>query len=458
VKSLFKEITHDAGKTIEQWSNRDLLQARIVLWTGAIVVGVVSAAFAVVCHWASDWNRDLVEGRSWMPFVLLPLGFLGIRIVTKVVAPAAPGSGIPQAIAALEAKSPGVKGQLLSFPTAIAKFALTAIGHLVGASIGREGPTVHIGSSLLYQMGRFAKFHKTEIEKGLIVAGGAAGISAAFNTPLAGIVFAIEELARRFEERISYVTLVTVVIAALVSMLLLGDYSHFGTSVVTVPWEDAAKLAVVVGAAGGILGGLFSKLLLFFRSIIAQYNYKNTLWVTALCGLIVAATGYFSNGFALGTGYTQTFSILAGETTDLPSHVPFLKMAATLASYLSGIPGGIFAPALATGASIGQVMSQSFLDLVGPAAAILGMAAYLTGVVQTPITSFVIVAEMVNDQSMIVPLMISSIVSLVFSKMVCPQPFYKTLSLIYLHRYEPPEPKPEESKKETAKPMVPPPN
>ncbi len=435
MKKLIKEIGSDASKAFGGWTDKDLMRARLVLWSGAIIIGLVSAGFAVACHWASTVNSGLFQKHPLLPFLILPLGLVALRIVTKVISPAAPGSGIPQAMAAARLTSSEAKTKLLSLKIAISKFVLTFLGHLMGASIGREGPTVQIGSSILFHMGKYAKFEKADIERGLIVAGGAAGISAAFNTPLAGIVFAIEELSRKFEERMSHLTLITVVIAALVSMAIVGNNFYFGSAGITVPWDVATRAGVIIGIVCGISGGLFSRILIAIRSVMAQYNYMNTIWVTLLCGFVIASLGYMSEGFVYGTGYTQTFGMLAGETANVPFYFPIYKIIATMASYLSGIPGGIFAPSLSAGGSIGLVLAD-FTNIIGPAAVTLGMAAYLSGIVQSPITSFVIVAEMVDDQSMIVPLMVASLVAMLASKVVCPQPLYRTLSLIYVNRYE----------------------
>ena len=331
------------------------------------------------------------------------------------------------------------KSTLLSWHLAITKFILTAGGHLVGASIGREGPTVHISSSILCSFAKYAKIDKKDIEQGIIVAGGAAGLSAAFNTPLAGIVFAIEELSRKFEERMSYLTLITVVIAALVSMLLFGNRSYFALSAssIAISWDQASYIAIVVGVICGLLGGLFSKILLYLKTQVQSFSSNKNMLLAFFCGLVIAVLGHITGGFVFGTGYTQTLDILRGDATHSSLFFPIAKMFSTLASYMSGIPGGVFAPSLAIGASIGDYLSSVyFVDVVGPVVAILGMAAYLSGVVGAPITSFVIVSELVRDQSMIIPLMIATVIASVASKSVCPQLLYHTLSYNYYDKLQ----------------------
>lgn len=425
MKDLLQDIKTDTSKALTDWSDLDLLKTRIVLWIGAVLVGAVSVVFAIACHWASEVNAAWYKNNPYLAYILLPFGLLVLHALTKWTNPMSIGSGIPQVIAATKTS----KSVLLSWHLAITKFVMTFFGHLLGASIGREGPTAHISSSIFWSFAQYAKINKKDIEQGIIVAGGAAGISAAFNTPLAGIVFAIEELSRRFEERMIYLILITVVITTLVSMSLFGNSSYFGISVAKVSWTQASYAAIFIGVICGVLGGLFSKILLYLKSKVQHFSFKKNMTLALFCGLVIAFLGDLTNGFVFGTGYSQTSEILAGRHQELSFFLPLAKMIATLASYMSGIPGGIFAPSLATGAAIGDYLSSiHFVDLIGSGAATLGMAAYLAGVVGAPITSFVIVSELVRDQAMIVPLMIATIIANVASKGICPQLLYLTLA------------------------------
>ena len=187
---------------------------------------------------------------SRLPWVLTPAGLIVIAWLTRTFFPGSQGSGIPQTIAAMEMNA---KSAVLPIRIAIGKVLLTLLGLACGASIGREGPTVHIGASLLYAFGRYSKYTPRYMEKGVILAGGAAGIAAAFNTPLAGIVFAIEELSRSFEQRNSGIILMAVVIAGITSTVLLGHYHYFGTFDVSMP-DVASWFAVpICGVLGGVL-------------------------------------------------------------------------------------------------------------------------------------------------------------------------------------------------------------
>jgi H+/Cl- antiporter ClcA len=255
--------------------------------------------------------------------------------------------------------------------------------------------------------------------RALILAGGAAGIAAAFNTPLAGIVFAIEELARSYEARASGTTLVTVLIAGIVSLALVGDYTYFGHPQLSAAPRELLLPAAGIGLAGGLLGGLFSRSLLALSadgSALSAWRRARPVLFAFGCGLAVAVCGVLSGGSALGTGYEPARAILEGGATSY-GFVP-AKFVATLASLLAGIPGGLFAPSLAIGAGFGQLAGAlPGLDDV-PGLAVLGTCAYLTGVTQAPMTAFIIVMEMTGLHEMILPLMVAALASSAASRLV----------------------------------------
>lgn len=173
---------------------------RLAFWIGALLVGLVALAFAWLAEAAFASFKRLLDWLPWSPLLITPLGFALLTYLTQRWFENAKGSGIPQVIAALEMPSRRLRARLLSIPVAAARMSLTLGALLVGGSVGREGPTVHIGAAVLYSFGRRLGLHGRRTIAGLILAGGAAGIAAAFNTPLAGVVFAIEELSRTFEQ------------------------------------------------------------------------------------------------------------------------------------------------------------------------------------------------------------------------------------------------------------------
>lgn len=419
---------HRSGKAL---LSPDAWKIRILFWCGAVIVGLVASGFAILSEDANQVFGHLVEISPYLPFVVCPLGLVLVSWLTERFFPGSQGSGIPQSIAALQMVEHSTRSAVLSFRIAFGKILLTLLGLLSGASIGREGPTVHIGAAIMFSLGRFARFPHHYMDKGLILAGGAAGIAAAFNTPLAGILFAVEEMGRSFEERTSGVLLTAVFIAGVTAIVVQGNYTYFGSTAAVLEPSQIVVPILICGIAGGLLGGLFSTTLILGSRRLAPLIKRRPALVALACGLGIATVGLLSGNTAYGTGYEQAHHIITGAG-DMPHSYPFMKMLATIFSYLSGIPGGIFAPSLATGAGFGAELAEWLPGLPVSAIIILGMVGYFTGVVQTPITAFVIVMEMTDNQELLLPLMATAFVAYVTSRLVCPEPIYRVLAMGFL--------------------------
>lgn len=423
-------------KSGQQLLAPDAWKIRLIFWTGAILVGVVASGFAIATEHIDQWFHALLVWSEYAPFLVAPAGLVLVSWLTRNYFIGSQGSGIPQSVAALKLSEHRARTRLLSVRIAVGKIMLTLVGLLSGASIGREGPTVHIGASLMFALGRIGKFPHHYMDKGLILAGGAAGISAAFNTPLAGILFAIEELGRSFEQRTSGVLLTAVFLAGITAVAIQGNYTYFGVTSAKLAPSEIVLPIFVCGIGGGLLGGLFSTALIQGSRRIAPFVKKYPYRTAAACGLGLATVGFLSGSTAYGTGYSEASSILT-NTGALPETFPLMKALATLFSYLSGIPGGIFAPSLATGAGVGATLSGFIPGVPAEAVVILGMLGYFTGVVQTPITAFVIVMEMTDNHDLLLPLMATAFVAYVTSRMVCPTPIYHTLAEQFLPAKQP---------------------
>jgi H+/Cl- antiporter ClcA len=419
------------------------LKSRLVFWTGAVLVGLAAVAFAIASEHAVELFKKLVALAPWAPLIVSPLGLILVTWLTRRFFPGAQGSGIPQTIATLDTRGQALRDSLLSIRIAIGKILLTILGLLSGASIGREGPTVHIGAAIMHSAGRLAHFPPHYLERGLILAGGAAGISAAFNTPLAGIVFAIEEISRSFEERNSGTVITAVILAGVTAVVIQGNYTYFGSTNVTIDMNSSAWLAALLcGIVGGLLGGGFSTLLIKGSRWVAPWHLRRPYRIALLCGLSIGILGWLSGGLSYGTGYDEARQLVTGENR-LDWTYPISKLLATVASYLSGIPGGIFAPSLATGAGFGAIIAEWFPHIAFSAVVILGMTGYFAGVVQTPLTAMVIIMEMTNNQSMLLPIMATAFIAYGVSRMVCREPIYRALAWSFLETQEPAKPTPE---------------
>lgn len=316
----------------------------------------------------------------WWPWLMAPLGFFAIAWATRRFFRGAEGSGIPQTIFALRTDSGEAGLRLLK---------------------------VHVVLGRIF-------------------------LAAAFNTPLAGVVFAIEELSKSFEERASGTALTTVILAGVVAIALVGNYTYFGQPVVTAAVPAFAPITWCIAITSGISGGMFSRVTLASVSrltgCLGRLRRRFPALFAGLCGLAVAATGSLSGGLTYGSGYRQARSVLEAHV-----HLPWLyapaRALAILLSYLSGIPAGILAPSLSAGAGIGQ-STADFFGYAPVPFAILGMCGYLAGVTQAPLTALVIVTEMTSQHAMVLPLMITAAVATAVSRLLSP-PLYQTLARHY---------------------------
>jgi len=408
---------------------------RILIWGGAVLVSLAAIAFAQLADWASAGFAAAVSPRPWLVLVIAPAGLALSVLLTQRVFPGAQGSGIPQVIASMHIHDSAVVARVLSLRIAAGKVLLTLLGLLSGASIGREGPTVQVGASLMRALGAALRIPRAEAQRALVLAGGAAGVSAAFNTPLAGVVFAIEELSHSFEARTSGTVLTAVIISGIGTLSLVGNYTYFGTTGAQFDLGHAWLAVLLCGVAGGALGGGFSQCLISFAGLAWSWPRRRPVLFAGLCGLAIACLGLLSAGATYGTGYAQARSLVEGKA-ELPAAFFLMKLAATTVSYLSGIPGGIFAPSLAIGAGLGHSLASLMNDTPAGAMVLLGMVGYFSGVVQAPITATVIVLEMTENQRMTIPLMATSMLAYGVSRLICRRPLYGALARQFLRSLE----------------------
>ena len=424
----------------------DQLGRRAIFLVGGLCVGGAAVLMALLANKAEAlFNKTLAISPA-TALVVTPVGFGFAVYLAKTVFPNSQGSGIPQVIAARKIEDKAERSALVSLRVSLGKIVVMMLGLLCGASIGREGPTVQVGASIMYFIGR-----KSPIvyQQNLLLAGAAAGIAAAFNTPLAGIVFGIEELSRAFEAKASGLVIGCIIAAGVTSLALLGDYTYFGSTAETLPLGRAWLIVPVCAVIGGLGGGLFSRIVVGLLAGESQTGLRRLMrgrpvLFAALCGFGVACCGLLGHHSSYGTGYAEARDILHGTSTLTLAFAP-AKFAATLLSAVSGIPGGLFAPSLAVGAGLGAELHAIFQSVPASALALIGMASYLTGVVQTPITSFVIVSEMTQDHAMVIPLMVASLIADGASKLVCKEGIYHALARPFIARAAAarPDPSPE---------------
>jgi H+/Cl- antiporter ClcA len=411
-----------------------------IFWLGAIAVGLVAVLYARLIDWGYDKFLSVQHRYVWAPLIITPAVAALAVWLTRRFFRGAEGSGIPQVIATLHANSREYGMRLLSWRILLGKIAVSFLGILGGFTIGREGPTVQVGAALMFNLRRLYPRSNAVIERQLALAGAAAGLSAAFNTPLAGVMFAIEELTRSFEARTSGVLITAIIIAGVVALGLNGNYTYFGTIQIGVHFPDLLAVAVVLTAiVTGIAGGIFGWLLLntarWIPAPLRQLHGERPVAFAALCGLAIAVVGVISGGTTFGSGYSEARGLLEGHPQSM--FYPFLKMIAMVGSYLPGIPGGIFAPSLSIGAGFGNLLHMVFDSMQLPMLIALAMVGYLAAVTQSPITSFVIVMEMIDGHALVISLMATALIASRVSRLFAP-PLYESLA----HRYMAPLPQP----------------
>jgi H+/Cl- antiporter ClcA len=395
------------------------------------VVGGVAVAFAVAADYAQAGFKALLAHSPYLALAVTPAGLALSAALTRRFFPGSQGSGIPQTIAARQYGDATARSRLLSPRIAVGKIGLTLLGLVTGASVGREGPTVQVGASILHAVGRASG----GLYQGLILAGSAAGVAAAFNTPLAGIVFAIEEMSRSFEQRTSGLVLTAVIVAGIASLAILGDYTYFGHTATSLSDARGWVAVPLCGVTGGLLGGLFSRIVVLFArglpGAAGRLIRRRPIAFAAACGLAVAAIGIASGGTTYGTGYHEARRLLE-QAGGVPAGFGLLKMLATILCSISGVPGGIFSPSLAVGAGIGANVAALLPHAPTGAVILLGMVAYFAGVVQAPITAFVIVLEMTDSHTMAIPLMAASLIAYATSRSIGTEPVYHALAKQFL--------------------------
>jgi H+/Cl- antiporter ClcA len=435
VRDIEPEFWRNLGKELSagrQWVDRAIVLAYAAA-TGLLVVG-----FTLLAEGASQLfeqrQRWGVYGH-YLPLLWTPALTVLVLWWTRRFSPGAMGSGIPQVVRALEDDlAPAQLSRLVSLRLSLQKIGLVSGGLLAGLSIGREGPTVQIGAGIMAHARRWLSPQAGIDAHDLMVAGAAAGIAAAFNTPLGGIVFALEQLTRRRGMSHSALVISSIVLSGLVAVSVFGNETYFGRlRVQQLSWSLLLP-GLLVAMVAGLSGGLFSRLIVVsargLPDRFSRWRSTHPYRFAAVCAGVVAIIGIVTNGATAGAGYAPTRALLEGHA-ELPGVYTLLKFCATWLSAWTGVPAGLFAPSLAIGAGIGH--DVALLTGVGREAAIpliaLGMVGFLAATTQGPITAFIIVMEMVSGQAMVLSLMASALLAGGIARVMTP-PLYTELAAL----------------------------
>ena len=404
---------------------------------GFLLLVMVAAAglTGVACVWFM-WGFDgvldhRIAGR-WRWIATPALFVLSVELIRRC-APCAAGPGIPQAIFAarhVKDENESKLAPLTSFRTMAVKIAALYIGLWAGASTGREGPTVHVATCVfigVILLARRLSGIKIDL-RSAVVAGGAAGLAAAFNTPLAGVTFAIEELAGDYFGSMKDYVIMAIIFAAITAKALTGDYTYFGR--LAEPAAIPLTAILVIGALGGLLGAAFSTALVQGQGYFGRLRALHRYVVPASMALGLLLTAKYSAADMLGPGNGAAQALVRGEFGHWAWAYPFEKIAATLFTFWSGMAGGIFAPCLSVGAALGADVAQ-WMTLPVAGCALVGMAAFLSGTIQAPITAFVIIFEMTGHHQMLLPVMLGSLLGFMIARLTGAAHLYQALCVNY---------------------------
>ena len=411
-------------RRLEQHEDRVFLVLTLVI--GA-VVGLIVVAFILLTGnlgarmyppGGSPWRRLLVPVAG-----SLVTGYLLTRYF-----PNARGSGIPQTKAALFAREGFIK-----FRTVFGKFFCCSAALASGIALGREGPAVQVGAGIASVLGRRIGLGPERV-KALIPVGTSAAVAAAFNTPIAGVLFALEEIMGDMNAPVLGSVVLSSATAWIVLHLLLGDEPLFHVPAYQLVHGAEFALYALLGVLGGLVSVAFVKLLLGLRAWFLRQP-KTTEWFQPVAGgLLVGIMGWFVPE-SLGIGYQYVGDALNGNMAlKAMALLLAMRVAGTAVCYASGNAGGIFGPALFIGAmlggTVGSIARTAFPDHVASAGAyaLVGMGTAFAGIVRVPMTSVIMIFEVTRDYSIIVPLMISNLISFFISRRLQPDAIYEALS------------------------------
>ena len=436
----FREMSDNVQTTSTSWwrtwllprvaelrQREDQVFLVLALVIGALT-GLVVVAFILLTE-RMGMRLYPVGGAPWRRLLFPVVGSLGIGYLLYRYFPDARGSGVPQTKAALFAR----EGRI-TLRTVLGKFFCTSATLASGIPLGREGPSVQVGGGIASVLGRLLGLRSQQV-KNLIPVGAAAAIAAAFNTPLAAVLFSLEEITGDLYAPVMGAVVLASATAWMVLRVFLGNHPLFKVPQYQLVHPAEFGVYAVLGVAGGVVSVAFAKLLLGMRARFLRFPQK-TVWFQPLAGgLLVGVMGWFVPQ-VLGVGYGFVGDALNGRMAfNLMALLVVLKLVAVTTSYASGNAGGIFGPSLFIGAMLGGTVGTvahhlfpAYTAMPG-AYALVGMGAVFAGVVRAPMTSVLIIFEMTQDYAVIVPLMIANLVSLFIASRLQHEPIYEALAV-----------------------------
>jgi len=362
-------------------------------------------------------------------FVVVPSFFFVVSwFLVHKFATRANGSGIPQLMAAIDllhTKKDSLVENLLSLKIILIKVLSSLAGVLGGGAIGREGPTLQISGSIFALFVKYWKFSEIQNRSAFIMAGAASGLASAFNTPLGGIVYVVEELAKSHLNTFRTGVLHSVIFAGIISQMIMGPYLYLGfpkiaefSSVFVVHYI----LIAMVAAVFVIMFSYFLKLLVKRRSELLKVH--SHFMIALFSGIFFGVYAVFVSKSVLGPGKELLNHLLfSNESASFIDVIS--RFFGSLLTYANGGAGGIFAPTLSLGGATGSYLESLMNFNIGPLAVLIGMTAGLSALTQSPLTSFILILEMTDRHRAIFPLMLAAIIGHGLSKLILKHSFYE---------------------------------
>ncbi|MBX9837894.1 MAG: chloride channel protein [Chitinophagaceae bacterium] len=436
--SIREFLRNTYNKVYNTKTKKGFLQA-IPFWIASIITGLVAVMYAKLFSFAELGTKYLVLNYNWSLFIITPICFIIAWYIVKKFASNARGSGIPQVMASIELSN--VKhNHLISKLLSIKIISIKVISSLVmvfgGGAIGREGPTIQIAASIFQKINSsLPKWWPKVANRNMIITGAAAGLAAAFNTPLGGIVFTIEELTKTHISYFKTALFSAVIIAGLTAQAILGPYLYLGLTNAEGGSIYLFLGIIVVAIITGLIASLMCKIILKVMNWKSGFTKSiHQLLFLLVSGLLLATFSFCVNHAILGSGKELMTNVLFTDHKSVEWYVPILRIIGPILSFSSGAAGGIFAPALSAGACLGSYVAHIF-ELTGGNANLLilvGMVGFLTGVTRTPFTSAILVLEMTDRHNIIFQLMLAGMISSIVSLIIDKHSFYDHLKIQYL--------------------------
>lgn len=440
----WKNKIWNLGKSIFDLINNEKLKTNLFnalpFWIGAFVSGTVAVLYAGLFSLAENGTRWVYNQEPWLFLAITPLGFVLAWWLVHKYAPYAKGSGIPQVIASIELSTPKHKhlvSSLLSLRILVVKVFSSLIMVFSGGVIGREGPTIQISASIFKKINDMLPEWYPKISKrNMVVTGAAAGLAAAFNTPLGGIVFAIEELTKTHISFFRSALLTGVIISGFTALHFLGPYLYLGYPDLSGISFQIVFLIIPLSLITGIAGSGMGKIILWIlKKKIALKTNSRYIFYVVVCGLIIAGLGIFLDDKIFGSGKEIMVSTLFTDNKQLEWYVPIMRIFGSIISFSTGASGGIFAPSLSAGAALGAFFAEGFHLTANETNLIVlcGMTGFLTSITRSPFTSSILVLEMTVTHEVIFYIMLAALFSSLVATLISKHSFYDELKNQYLH-------------------------